>query len=60
MAALEGAGLAIGLHRGDDFFGHLLQVSHFVETHDIPDLEHPLVLALLLAKEVGYGRRTRH
>ena len=38
LAPLEGPGLAVGLHGGDDLFGHLLEVCDLVEAHDVPDL----------------------
>lgn len=50
LAALELAGLAIGLHHGDDLLRHLLQVSNLVEADSIPDLNHALVTPLLLTE----------
>lgn len=45
LPPLKCAGLAIGLHRRDDFFRHLLEVRNFVETDDIPNLHHALLAA---------------
>jgi hypothetical protein len=59
LAALEGAGLAEGLHRGDDLFRHLLEVGDLVEADDVPDLDHALVPARQVTEEVGHRRAAR-
>ena len=51
--ALVGARLAVGLHRSDDLFGHLLKISDFVEADDIPYLHHPFLPAVHVTEEVG-------
>ena len=53
--ALELARFAVGLHRGDDLLGHLLEVGHLVEADHVPDRHHPLHLAVHVAEEVGHG-----
>ena len=57
LAALEGARLAVGLHRRDDLLRHLLQVGDLVESDDIPDLNHALLPAAHVAEEIGDGGR---
>ena len=59
LPALEGARLAVGLHRGDDLLGHLLEVGDLVEADDVPDLDHALLAAAHVAEEVGDRRRRR-
>ena len=43
LAPLEGARLAVGLHGGDDFLGHLLKIGHLVKPHHVPDRNHPFL-----------------
>ena len=57
LPALEGAGLAVGLHRRDDLLRHLLEVGHLVEADDVPDLHHALLATVHVAEEVGHRRR---
>ena len=63
--ALVRARLAVGLHRRDDFLGHLLEVRDLVEADDIPDLHHPFLSAAHVAEQVrdrgrpGQQRRVR-
>ena len=59
LAALEGAGLAVGLHRRDDLLRHLLKVGDLVETDDIPDLDHALLAAAHVSEQVGDRGRAR-
>jgi hypothetical protein len=54
LPALEGAGLAVGLHRRDDLLRHLLEVGDLVEADDVPDLHHALLAAVHVAEEVGH------
>ena len=56
LAALERAGLAVGLHRRDDLLRHLLEVGDLVEADDVPDLDHALLPAGHVAEEVGDRR----
>src|SRR5690606_29605063 len=57
--ALEGAGLAVGLHRRDDLFRHLLEVRDLVEADDVPDLHHALLATVHVSEEVGHRGATR-
>ena len=59
LPALERAGLAVGLHRRDDFFRHLLEVSDLVETDDIPDLHHALLAPGHVTEQIGDRRAAR-
>ena len=59
LPALEGAGLAVGLHRRDDLLRHLLEVGDLVEADDVPDLHHALLAARHVTEEVGDRRAAR-
>ena len=52
LASLKCARLAVGLHRCDDLFGHLLEVRNLVKPNDVPDLDHPLLSTRHVTEEI--------
>ena len=59
LATGKGARLAIGLERGDDFLGHLLEVGYLVESDGVPDTDQANLVGGHVVEEVGHGCRPR-
>ena len=57
LAPGEGAGLAVGLQRGHDLLGHLLEVGHLVEGDGVPDADQAHLAGRHVVEEIGDRRR---